>query len=63
MHKTFADCYYAQGFTGGGWGYASNSNDAEGEPLAVDKEPDTVLDEKQRRLAYYIIGWDGLAVS
>ncbi|KAF5385722.1 hypothetical protein D9757_005491 [Collybiopsis confluens] len=27
LHKTFTDCYYASGFTGGNWGIASNSND------------------------------------
>ncbi|KAF9077767.1 hypothetical protein BDP27DRAFT_1379493 [Rhodocollybia butyracea] len=27
LHKTFTDCYYAKGFTGGNWGIASNSND------------------------------------
>ncbi|KAJ3722031.1 hypothetical protein DFJ43DRAFT_674244 [Lentinula guzmanii] len=27
LHKTFTDCYYARGFTGGNWGIATNSND------------------------------------
>ncbi|KAE9387400.1 hypothetical protein BT96DRAFT_927634 [Gymnopus androsaceus JB14] len=26
LHKTFTDCYYAKGFTGGNWGIASNSD-------------------------------------
>ncbi|XTI84233.1 hypothetical protein V2W45_162882 [Cenococcum geophilum] len=32
MHKTFTDCYLAPGggLTGGGWGYALNSNDFDG---------------------------------
>ncbi len=38
MHKTFTDCYFAPGFTGGGWGYALNSNDADGEGLESKKE-------------------------
>ncbi|KAJ3861891.1 hypothetical protein EV359DRAFT_46280 [Lentinula novae-zelandiae] len=28
LHKTFTDCYYAAGFTGGNWGIATNSNDS-----------------------------------
>ncbi|KAH7877999.1 uncharacterized protein C8R40DRAFT_1168052 [Lentinula edodes] len=28
LHKTFTDCYYAAGFTGGNWGIAANSNDS-----------------------------------
>ncbi|KAJ3758634.1 hypothetical protein EV360DRAFT_43491 [Lentinula raphanica] len=27
LHKTFTDCYFAPGFTGGNWGVATNSND------------------------------------
>ncbi|KIK52084.1 hypothetical protein GYMLUDRAFT_100862 [Collybiopsis luxurians FD-317 M1] len=28
LHKTFTDCYLTDGFTGGNWGIASNSNDS-----------------------------------
>jgi hypothetical protein len=59
MHKTFTDCYFADGFTGGGWNYAVNSNDADGEASSTDQN---WLPEKDRRLAYYLIGWNGLAV-
>lgn len=61
MNKTFTDCYFAKGFTGGGWGYALNSNDSDGRD--VDIGTDTSLLEKERRLAYYIIGWNSIAVG
>jgi len=54
MHKTFTDCYLADGFTGGEWAYAINTNDAEG----IDEE--FILDKKERRLAYYVLGWESL---
>jgi hypothetical protein len=60
MHKTFTDCYLAKGFIDGGWGYALNSNDADGEDLSVEEN---VLDEKDRRLAYYPLGWNSLEAS
>ena len=63
MNKTFADCYFAPGFTGGGWAYALNSNDAGGEVISAANNVPTVLDENGRRLAYYCIGWDTVEVS
>ncbi len=60
MHKTFTDTYNAQGFTGGGWGYALNSNDASGDEIRSTEAP--WLEEKDRRLAYYFLGWDSIAV-
>jgi hypothetical protein len=60
MEKTFTDCYFADGFTGGGWGYAMNTTDAEGSDTSKDfKER---LPESEQKLAYYCIGWDSLAV-
>jgi hypothetical protein len=61
MHKTFTDCYLADGFTGGGWAYSSNSNDADGH--TIDDTPSIEVEEKERRLAYYVIGWKSLEVS
>jgi hypothetical protein len=62
MDKTFTDCYLADGFTGGGWGYCLNSNEADGVTIS-DKTLGIELEESQRRLAYYCIGWDSLAVT
>jgi hypothetical protein len=62
MHKTFTDCYFAKGFTGGGWGYALNSNESEGQEINVGGAYDSLLEEKERTMAYYIIGWDSIAV-
>jgi hypothetical protein len=61
MHKTFTDCYFDDDFTGGGWGYALNSNDAEG--VDVQTTPTRLDDEKSRKLAYYLLGWNSIAVS
>jgi hypothetical protein len=60
MHKTFTDCYLAEGFTGGGWAYSLTSNEADGEVIKDSTLKE--LEEKERRLAYYIIGWDTLKV-
>lgn len=62
MNKTFTDCYFAKGFSGGGWGYALNSNDSEGHDINVDSIAESPLKEQERRLAYYIIGWNSIAV-
>ncbi|KAH8886367.1 hypothetical protein GQ53DRAFT_809677 [Thozetella sp. PMI_491] len=58
MHKTYTDTYGAAGFTGGGWGYALNSNDADG--AEVGEAESSLLEGKDRRLAYYILGWNTL---
>ena len=63
MHKTFTDCYFAKGFTGGGWAYALNSNDAEGNEIDVNTTEEPLIEEKDRKLAYYIIGWNTIAVG
>lgn len=63
MHKTFTDCYSAPGFTGGGWAYVLNSNDAGGEVISAANDVPTVLGENERRLAYYCIGWETVEVS
>jgi hypothetical protein len=60
MHKTFTDCYLAEGFTDGGWGYALNSNDADGGIMDGTK---TMHDDRNRRLAYYPLGWGSLEVG
>jgi hypothetical protein len=60
MHKTFTDCYQAEGFTGGGWAYSLIGNEANGD---VMDDTSTELEEKEQRLAYYVIGWDTLEVS
>lgn len=64
MNKTFMDCYLfsGQGFTGGGWGYALNSNDSDGNELETTDGVDVILDEDKRTLAYYLLGWDSVEV-
>lgn len=62
MHKTFTDVYFAKGFTGGGWSYAINSNDAEGVDVESEGGQLGQLEETERKLAYYVIGWDSIAV-
>jgi hypothetical protein len=63
MEKTFTDCYFATGFTGGAWAYASNSNDSSGESNTSSETKMNVLSEKERRLAYYCLGWESLEAS
>jgi hypothetical protein len=64
MHKTFTDCYFAPGFTGGSWSYALNSNDAGGVTVNASAATDLkTLDEKERRLAIYPLGWESLEVG
>jgi hypothetical protein len=60
MDKTFTDCYYAKGFTGGGWTYASNTNDSEG---ILMRDEEVTVPNRERRLACYYLGWDSLEVS
>jgi hypothetical protein len=62
MNKTFTDCYFAKGFAGGGWAYTLNSNDAEGCEVDMGAAERPLLEEKERRLAFYMIGWESLAV-
>ena len=64
MHKTFTDCYLAPGggFIGGGWGYALNSNDSDGEEVRVVIGAEEMLVENKRMLAYYILGWESIEV-
>jgi hypothetical protein len=63
MHKTFTDVYFAKevGFVGGGWSYALNSNQPDGAVLSDDI--DAEVPEMERRLAYYVIGWNSIKVS
>ncbi|KAM5374372.1 hypothetical protein ACJZ2D_006545 [Fusarium nematophilum] len=57
MHKTYTDCYRMQGFTGGDWGYAVNTNSIGGESIGV---AGSRLDSQQRRLAIYLLGWESI---
>ncbi|RFU31630.1 hypothetical protein B7463_g4721, partial [Scytalidium lignicola] len=58
MHKTFTDTYRMQGFTGGNWTYAINTNDTNGVPLDLAKEH--LVPEQERRLACYYLGWESI---
>ncbi len=60
MHKTYTDCYRMQGFVGGEWAYALNTNDTNG--VLVDEVRNQTVDEKERRLACYYLGWESIEV-
>jgi hypothetical protein len=61
MNKTFTDCYLAEGFRGGGWSYALNTNDTDGTVADTPAEIAEVGAEK-RRLACYYLGWESIEV-
>ena len=61
MHKTDTDCYGMDGFTGGDWTYARNTNDTSG--VTIDNialAPSAR--EEERRLACYYLGWESVEV-
>jgi len=58
MHKTFTDCYFQAGFTGGSWAYASNTNDTEA--LLKAHADEELVPVEQRRLACYYLGWESI---
>lgn len=60
MHKTYTDCYRMDGFVGGDWGYALNTNDTNG--MLVDEASNQRVEEKERRLACYYLGWESIEV-
>ncbi|KAM0263919.1 hypothetical protein ACHAQJ_000954 [Trichoderma viride] len=58
MHKTYADTYQIQGFTGGYWAYAMNTNETAGVPCSAPAEE--TVPKAHRRLAVYYLGWDSI---
>ncbi|KAL7803300.1 hypothetical protein V8C44DRAFT_344575 [Trichoderma aethiopicum] len=58
MHKTYSDTYQIQGFTGGYWAYATNTNETAGVPCSAPKQE--TVPKSQRRLAVYYLGWDSI---
>lgn len=63
MHKTYIDCYRMEGFEGGDWGYAVNTDDTSG--LLADHEDVTRkerIEEEERSLACYYLGWESVEV-
>ena len=60
MHKTYTDCYRMDGFIGGHWAYALNSNHTNG--VLVDQVEGQWVEEKERRLACYHLGWESIKV-
>jgi hypothetical protein len=59
MHKTYTDCYRMQGFVGGSWGYAVDTNDSAGLPLAEVGKGAAL---RERRMAVYYLGWESAEV-
>jgi hypothetical protein len=60
MHKTYTDCYFAEGFTGGNWAYSMTSNGID--ELLGEGGDEKVILEEQRRLAVYPLGWESKEV-
>lgn len=60
MHKTYTDCYHADGFVGGHWTYAINSNDTDA-PLS-ESVGGHWINEKDRKIACYYLGWETMQV-
>lgn len=58
MHKTYTDCYFAEGFSGGNWAYAVNSNDVD--EILSEAVDDKVIPEGEGRLAVYPLGWESV---
>lgn len=68
MEKTFVDCYFADGFVGGSWAYAVDTNNTEGTIVSgANNEMEQVeiqqLKDEERRLACYFLGWESIEVS
>jgi hypothetical protein len=60
MHKTYTDCYFAEGFSGGNWAYAVNTNNID--ELLSEDAGEKVIPEEDRRLAAYPLGWESTEV-
>ena len=60
MHKTYTDCYSAEGFSGGNWAYAVNSNDVD--ELLSEAVDERLIPEGEGRLAVYPLGWESVEV-
>ncbi|KAL6903302.1 hypothetical protein GGI43DRAFT_401679 [Trichoderma evansii] len=58
MHKTYSDTYQIQGFTGGYWAYATNTNESVG-VSCFGPDEETVA-KANRRLGVYYLGWDSI---
>ncbi|KAH6891477.1 hypothetical protein B0T10DRAFT_560719 [Thelonectria olida] len=58
MHKTYTDTYMIEGFTGGYWGYAANTNESRGASLSAEPQPP--IPEGERRLGVYYLGWESI---
>ena len=61
MHKTYTDCYFAEGFSGGNWAYSMTTNNVD--ELLNEDAAEKVIPEEQRRLAVYPLGWESKKVG
>jgi len=59
MHKTYTDCYKMQRLVGGEWAYSPNANDPNGVALS---DITNTLEQDERRLALYFLGWESIEV-
>jgi hypothetical protein len=60
MHKTYTDCYFAGGFSGGNWAYSLNTNDVD--ELLRENTGEKAIPAEGRRLAVYPLGWESKEV-
>jgi hypothetical protein len=60
MHKTYVDTYQIQGFTGGYWAYAINTNETAGVSGLAPSEEN--VPKAHRRLGVYYLGWESIEV-
>lgn len=60
MHKTYTDAFKLQGFVGGDWAYAINTNESSGAPCGTTT--DGAVQEGARRLGVYYLGWESIEV-
>ncbi|PNP45087.1 hypothetical protein TGAM01_v206810 [Trichoderma gamsii] len=58
MHKTYADTYQIQGFTGGYWAYAMNTNETAGVSCLTPGKK--AVPKAHRRLGVYYLGWESI---
>ncbi|KAH8128145.1 hypothetical protein ACSS6W_011058 [Trichoderma asperelloides] len=58
MHKTYSDTYQIQGFTGGHWAYAINTNETAGVSCFAPCEE--IVPKANRKLGVYYLGWDSI---
>ena len=60
MNKTYTDTYKINGFNGGHWQYAIDTNESYG--ITSRQVPGEPISEGERRLGVYCLGWESIEV-